>query len=123
MCDTPSTGGRTAGPASAAASAAPASNAAPSIRLGQAAEHVLDVADRLREAGQGVVLVLLVLEAEEVGILHVEERAQDRRMVDHAAAALDGLGVRGRALDVLHVQVVETLAALADRLRRVHLGA
>src|SRR3954462_4704063 len=119
MCDTPAMSGRTAGEADSTGAAGTAtatarSSPAPSIRLGQTAQHALDVADRLREPGQGIVLVLLVLEAHEGGILHVEQRAQDGGVVDHAPPALDGAGVGSGALDVLHVQVVEALAALAD---------
>src|SRR6185503_516041 len=127
MWDTPTMGGRSAARADAetAAHTATAATARPTrvlIRSGEPGQDALRVPDGLGEAGNGIVLVLLVLEAGQVRVLHVEEGAEDRLEVEHAAAAFHRLAVRGRAVDVLQVAVVEPLAAFADGFRGIDLG-
>src|SRR5260221_4001186 len=128
MCATPTMGGRSVAaagtPARAETAAARASRPIrPLIASSEPGHDPLGVPDGLGESGDGIVLVLLVLEAGQVRIADVEQGAEDRLEVEHPAAALDRLSVRRRAVDVLQVAVVEALAALADGLRGIDLRA
>src|SRR5260221_11107473 len=128
MCATPTMGGRSVAaagtPARAETAAARASRPIrPLIASSEPGHDPLGVPDGLGESRDGIVLVLLVLEAGQVRIADVEQGAEDRLEVEHPAAALDRLSVRRRAVDVLQVAVVEALAALADGLRGIDLRA
>src|SRR5438128_10484753 len=105
MCATPTMGGRSVAdagtPAEAETAAARASRPIrPLIESSEPGQDPLGVPDGLGESRDGIVLVLLVLEAGQVRIADVEQGAEDRREVEHPAAAADVPAVRGRPVAV-----------------------
>ena len=56
-------------------------------------------------------------------IADLDQRPEQRRKVDHAAADFDLAFLLGLRRQILHVHVVEAIAALAARLHRIGAGA
>src|SRR6185437_3936126 len=78
-----------------------------------------DVADALGHAGERVVHVLFVLQADVAAEADVAERLEDAADVEDASADLDDLGPRLAADEILEVDVVEPPRAGPDRLDRI----
>src|SRR5262249_39209783 len=81
-----------------------------------AREQSLQVADALGRAGDGVLAVLLVFQADQVPIPDVEQRLEHGLQVEDTASQLDWPALRVGTVDVLQVQVIQARGALADRL-------
>src|SRR5262249_55318966 len=101
--DTPAPCGGASSAAASRALATSTDTGSPSGSRLARAEDALYIADRLGQPRQGIVLVLLVFETDQVWITNFEERPQDRLDVQDAATDLDVAALRVRACDVLHV--------------------
>src|SRR2546425_8454494 len=86
-------------------------------------EQPLGVTHSLRESRKRVVLVFLVLEADQIWILNLEQRFEDGFQIENDAASLDGSRFRICAGDVLHMKVVEPRAAFPNRFSRIDFRA
>src|SRR5690348_9646589 len=86
-----------------------------SFRCSVGSQHAADVADTFGDSGQRVVCVLLVLKTDVVAVFDLPQGGQNFANIEHAAANFNGSRLRGAAVEVLQVEVVEAGGTLADR--------
>src|SRR5713101_8026707 len=86
-------------------------------------EHAAHVRHRLDHPGQRVPGLDLVLEAHLPLIADVDQRFEESREIDHAAADFNLAFLLALHRQILHVHVVEAVAALTARLDGIGAGA
>src|SRR5207249_5837445 len=86
-------------------------------------EQPLGVAYRLREPRERVIFIFFIFKSDQVLVLHLDERAQDRLDVEDAAPNFPGRVLGPNLSDVFQVQIVQPGMAFPNGLGRINLGS